>query len=144
MNEMEKAAAGLLYGAKLRSATARPARGGQGQAVRVQAHAARRARAARNILSDRLRKLVEAGILETRAASDGTAYQEYVLTIKGEGLFPVVVALRQWGERQLFAGGERHSELIEKSTGQPIPFMSPKAGNGAELAPAETEVRKLR
>ncbi|NMG66192.1 transcriptional regulator [Azoarcus indigens] len=99
---------------------------------------------ARNILSDRLRKLVEAGILETRAASDGTAYQEYVLTIKGEGLFPVVVALRQWGERQLFARGERHSELIEKSTGQPIPFMSPKAGDGAELAPAETEVRKLR
>jgi len=47
MNEMEKAAAGLLYGAKLRPATARPARGGQGQAVRVQAHAARRARAAR-------------------------------------------------------------------------------------------------
>ena len=31
---------------------------------------------ARNILSDRLRKLVEAGVLDMQAASDGTAYQE--------------------------------------------------------------------
>ncbi|MFW2778936.1 winged helix-turn-helix transcriptional regulator, partial [Acinetobacter baumannii] len=52
---------------------------------------------ARNILSDRLKKLVEAGVLEMQDASDGTAYQEYVLTTKGESLFPVIVALRQWG-----------------------------------------------
>ena len=39
---------------------------------------------ARNILSDRLRKLVDAGILATQAASDGSAYQEYVLTAKGK------------------------------------------------------------
>lgn len=52
---------------------------------------------ARSILTDRLRNLVNAGIFEVRPASDGTAYQEYVLTMKGETLFPVVVALRQWG-----------------------------------------------
>ena len=38
---------------------------------------------ARNILSDRLKKLVDAGVLELQDASDGTAYQEYVLTNKG-------------------------------------------------------------
>ncbi|MDR2328643.1 MAG: helix-turn-helix transcriptional regulator, partial [Comamonas sp.] len=48
---------------------------------------------ARNILSDRLRKLVDAGVLQTQPASDGSAYQEYALTAKGLGLFPVVVAL---------------------------------------------------
>ena len=58
---------------------------------------------ARNILSDRLRKLVEAGVLELQTASDGSSYQEYVLTRKGQSLFPVVVALRQWGEKHLFA-----------------------------------------
>lgn len=42
---------------------------------------------ARNILSDRLKKLVDAGVLEMQDASDGTAYQEYVLTTKGESLF---------------------------------------------------------
>ncbi|WP_434212060.1 winged helix-turn-helix transcriptional regulator [[Pseudomonas] boreopolis] len=99
---------------------------------------------ARNILSDRLRKLVDAGILETQAASDGTAYQEYVLTAKGESLFPVVVALRQWGERHLFARGERHSALIDRRTGKPVPPMRPQGGDGGELRPEDTQVRKLR
>ncbi|MGQ9426034.1 winged helix-turn-helix transcriptional regulator [Gilvimarinus sp. F26214L] len=98
---------------------------------------------ARNILSDRLHKLVDAGILEMQAASDGTAYQEYVLTTEGERLFPIVVALRQWGERHLFAPGERHSVLIDKRTGKPVPLMVPHDSDGAELLPLTTEVRKL-
>jgi DNA-binding HxlR family transcriptional regulator len=98
---------------------------------------------ARNILSDRLHRLVDAGILETRAASDGSAYQEYVLTAKGESLFTVVLALRQWGEAHLFARGERHSELIDKRTGKPVPLMTPKAGDGRGLQHASTEVRKV-
>ncbi|MCB5191546.1 helix-turn-helix transcriptional regulator [Methylobacillus arboreus] len=98
---------------------------------------------ARNILSDRLRRLVDAGILETQPASDGTAYQEYVLTAKGESLFPVVVALRQWGERHLFARDEHHSLLIEKKTKKPVSFMAPQANNGNPLTPGETVVKKL-
>lgn len=54
---------------------------------------------ASNILSDRLKMLVDAGVFDVVPASDGTAYQEYVLTKKGEGLFPVIVMLRQWGRR---------------------------------------------
>jgi len=98
---------------------------------------------ARNILSDRLRKLVDAGILDMQAASDGTAYQQYVLTAKGESLFPVMVALRQWGEQHLFKRGERHSVLIDKRTGKPIPLMKPTARDGGGLPPSATEVRKL-
>lgn len=99
---------------------------------------------ARNILSDRLRKLVDAGILETRAASDGTAYQEYALTPKGESLFPILVALRQWGERQLFARGEAHSTLIETRTGKPLAYMEPKDSDGNGVSSSATEVQKLR
>lgn len=98
---------------------------------------------ARNILSDRLRRLVEAGILQTRPASDGSAYQEYVLTPQGETLFPVVLALRQWGEQHLFARGERHSVLIDKRNGKPVPFMAPRARDGSVLAPGATEVKKV-
>lgn len=97
---------------------------------------------ARNILTDRLRKLVEANVLATQAASDGSAYQEYVLTAQGESLFPVVVALRQWGERHLFAPGEHHSALIDRRTGKPIPYMAPTAKNGTALAPQATHVRR--
>jgi len=98
---------------------------------------------ARNILSDRLRKLVDAGILRMQDASDGTAYQEYVLTQQGENLFPVVVALRQWGEHHLFEHGERHSVLIDLRTGKPIPRMVPQAKDGSVLLPAATKVRKV-
>ncbi|QIL83531.1 helix-turn-helix transcriptional regulator [Diaphorobacter sp. HDW4A] len=98
---------------------------------------------ARNILSDRLRKLIEAGILELQTASDGTSYQEYVLTTKGESLFPVVVALRQWGERHLFAKGERHSLLIDKRTGKPVAQMLPRSGDGVVVPAGRTEVRKV-
>src|SRR5690606_3070026 len=99
-------------------------------------------RVARNILSDRLRKLVDAGILENQAASDGTAYKEYVLTAEGESLLPIVVALRQWGEQHLFVRGERHSELVDKRTGKAIPLMAPHASDGTALPPENAEVRK--
>ena len=100
-------------------------------------------RMARNILSDRLHKLVEAGILALQPASDGSAYQEYVLTPRGEKLFPVIVALRQWGEQQLFAPGERHSRLLDVRTQRPVPFMQPVAEDGRGLAPDATVVRKI-
>ncbi|EKK5418814.1 protein YtfH [Enterobacter hormaechei] len=98
---------------------------------------------ARNILSDRLRKLVDADILRLQGASDGTAYQEYVLTDKGESLFPVVVALRQWGEQHLFSQGERHSLLVDRRTGKPVAFMAPAAQDGTALLHGDTEVQKV-
>lgn len=97
---------------------------------------------ARNILSTRLSHLVDENILATRPASDGSAYQEYVLTAKGESLFPIMVALRQWGERHLFERGERRSRLVDKATGKPLPFMCPHTRDGIELSARDTEVRK--
>ena len=98
---------------------------------------------ARNILADRLRKLVDAGILAMQGASDGTSYQEYVLTDKGERLFPIVVALRQWGEQHLFERGERHSLLIDRRTGKPVPLMAPAAQDGTALKAQDTDVQKV-
>lgn len=99
---------------------------------------------ARNILADRLRKLVDAGILAMQGASDGTSYQEYVLTDKGESLFPIVVALRQWGEQHLFKRGERHSLLIDRRTGKPVPLMAPAAQDGTALKAQDTDVQKVK
>ncbi|NED66178.1 helix-turn-helix transcriptional regulator [Streptomyces sp. SID10244] len=99
--------------------------------------------AARNILSDRLRRLVEAGILQLQPASDGSAYQEYVLTAAGQELFPLLVALRQWGERHRFEAGEAHSQLIESATRRPLPYMQPLDAAGHALASGQTVVLKL-
>lgn len=99
---------------------------------------------ARSILADRLRSLVEAGIFEVQPASDGTSYQEYVLTPKGEQLFPLVVALRQWGEQHLFGSGEARSQLVETNSGRPLRLMLPTSTDGRVLAPDATSVRKVR
>ncbi|TDY98740.1 UNVERIFIED_ORG: HxlR family transcriptional regulator [Herbaspirillum seropedicae] len=98
----------------------------------------------KNILADRLRKLVDAGILQTQAASDGTSYQEYVLTEAGLSLFPLIVALRQWGEAHLFQRGERHSVLIDAETGKRVTYMAPLSADGSYLHPARTLVRKVK
>ena len=98
----------------------------------------------KNILADRLRKLVDAGILQTQAASDGTSYQEYVLTEAGLSLFPLIVALRQWGEAHLFKRGERHSLLIDAETGKRVTYMAPLSADGSYLHPARTLVRKVK
>ena len=98
---------------------------------------------ARNILSDRLATLVEAGVMTVQPASDGTAYQEYVLTAKGESLFPVVVALRQWGEQQLFAPDEPHSQLLTADTRQPLAPMWPRNAAGEVVQSHDTFVNKL-
>ncbi|HEX8610103.1 MAG TPA: helix-turn-helix domain-containing protein [Telluria sp.] len=103
----------------------------------------RRLGVARNILADRLRVLVEQGVLAVQPAADGTAYQEYVLTAKGESLFPVIVALRQWGEQQLFAAGEAHSRLVDRQDGQALAPMLPRAADGRLLDHAGTIVNKL-
>ena len=98
---------------------------------------------AKNILSGRLSALVEQGVLTVEPASDGTSYQQYVLTPKGESLFPVVVALRQWGERHLFASGEPHLLLVEKACGKAVAPMLPHDHAGHVLKPAHTQVKKI-
>lgn len=62
--------------------------------------------ASKNILAARLRLLVAEGMLEMAAASDGSAFQEYVATQKGKALLPVIIALAEWGNDHLFDDGE--------------------------------------
>jgi DNA-binding HxlR family transcriptional regulator len=98
---------------------------------------------AKNILSDRLRTLTSHGVLVVQPASDGSAYNEYVLTERGTELFHVVVALRQWGEGNLFASDEAHSELREKGTDRLVPRLQLLDSRGQPLGPDDAYVRKV-
>lgn len=61
----------------------------------------------RAVLSERLGRLVEAGVLERRAYRDAQrARYEYRLSQKGIELYPVLMALREWGDRYLAPDGE--------------------------------------
>ena len=95
---------------------------------------------ARNILTVRLRALVEHGILKTAPASDGSAYQEYLLTPKGRGVFPVLVALRQWSEEFGDVSGIA-TLLVDRGTGRPVRKLELHAEDGRLLALGDTELR---
>ncbi|MBW9204963.1 helix-turn-helix transcriptional regulator [Mumia sp. zg.B53] len=59
---------------------------------------------ARNTLSDRLGKLVDAGVLKKEFYQDNPPRYEYVLTEMGRDFFPVLVAMLAWGDRWLDGG----------------------------------------
>lgn len=97
---------------------------------------------ARNILTDRLRRLVQRGIIERKPAPSGRRHI-YTLTPAGRDLFTVVVALRQWGERNTFTPSEEHSVLVDEY-GLPIPELQPTSSTGGPVNPDTTSVQKNR
>jgi len=92
---------------------------------------------AKNILASRLKALVEIGVFDVQPASDGSACKEYVLTDKGREIFPVVVSMRQWGERFLFEPQETRSVLLDNQTGQPLMPIDVRSSNGQKLGPSD-------
>ena len=97
---------------------------------------------AKNILADRLRLLVENGILR-RVDTGADARAHYRLTPRGEDLFTVIVGLRQWGERNAFEADEEHSVLILEETGEPLAAIDPVRANGGRIVARDTHVQKV-
>ena len=86
---------------------------------------------ARNILSDRLGRLVAGGILERTADASDKRKVVYSLTPKGEGLLPVVLALRQWGEE--WGYGKVQVVLADRRDGKPVRRIGVLAHDGRQL-----------
>ncbi|MDX1512024.1 MAG: helix-turn-helix domain-containing protein [Nitriliruptorales bacterium] len=61
---------------------------------------------ARNVLTDRLERLVAEGILEREQYEDRPPRFEYVLTRKGKALFPVMMTIEHWGDTWLVPTGD--------------------------------------
>jgi DNA-binding HxlR family transcriptional regulator len=86
---------------------------------------------ARNILSDRLGKLVAGGILRRSPDASDKRKVIYALTEKGEALLPVVLALRQWGED--WGHGSADIALADRRDGKRIRKICVQADDGREL-----------
>jgi DNA-binding HxlR family transcriptional regulator len=87
---------------------------------------------ARNILSDRLSKLVAGGILERAADPEDGRRVIYSLSAKGEGLLPVVLALRQWGEQ--WGYGRMGVVLADARDRKPVRKICVLSHDGRELS----------
>jgi len=86
---------------------------------------------ARNILSDRLAKMVAGGILKREADPSDRRRVVYSLTAKGEDLLPVVLALRQWGEE--WGHGSPSVVLADRRDGRRVRKICVQAHDGREL-----------
>ncbi len=88
---------------------------------------------ARNTLADRLRRLVEEGLLEKQLYQSEPRRYEYVLTEKGRDMFGVLAAMSRWGDRWLAGpegapitihhhacGQDTHAEVVCAVCGQPL------------------------
>ena len=96
---------------------------------------------AKNILTVRLRTLVDQGILKMAPASDGSAYQEYVPTPKGRGVFPILVALRQWSEEFDERPEQIATILVDRKNGRPVRRLELRSQDGRLLTSADTALK---
>ena len=95
---------------------------------------------ARNILSERLERLVTAGILETRRYQEHPPRDDYVLTPKGKDLLDVLLTLWRWGDRWAPPPEEMHRDLIHVDCGHSthaVPSCAHLRGSAEALEPPD-------
>jgi DNA-binding HxlR family transcriptional regulator len=104
---------------------------------------------ARNVLTARLGTLIEAGVVSKSLYQDNPDRFDYRLTEKGRDLWPVIEAMRTWGDRwaapdgpplemvHRSCGHKTHAQLVCGECGEPVAAGSFRAqpGPGARKAP---------
>jgi DNA-binding HxlR family transcriptional regulator len=100
----------------------------------------RRLGISRNVLSERLDKLVADGILERRPYQDNPVRCEYRLTDKGRDLWPVIVTLRQWGDRWLAGDGQEPAVMIHEPCGQATTAVLHCEACGEPIGPRQVRI----
>ena len=96
---------------------------------------------ARNVLATRLAKLVAEGILSRRVSEADRRKVEYKLTAKGRDLFPLIIALSQWGGKYLCRDGEEVPfAIVDKDSRRPVAPVEVRAADGRSLTPFDTAV----
>ena len=88
---------------------------------------------AKNILCDRLARLVDNGVLKKVEVGEHGSRFEYRLTEKGRDLFPVVIALRQWGDKWNPARDQAPLDLRDRETGRTIRRVDVQDADGNPL-----------
>lgn len=106
---------------------------------------------ARNVLSSRLQRLLDEGIVEKRIYSERPERYEYFLTEKGLDLWPVMIALISWGDRHVAGetgpsvaivhkecGGDVNDRRICERCGEQLEVRDARAVRLRDTAPAAT------
>jgi DNA-binding HxlR family transcriptional regulator len=89
---------------------------------------------ARNVLTARLERLTALDIIERFPLPDKPGISGYRLTRKGEELYPVLVVLKQWGDKWLAPGGKPHISLVDEAYREAVEPVSIIAQSGERLS----------
>jgi DNA-binding HxlR family transcriptional regulator len=88
---------------------------------------------AKNILTDRLNKLVANGIMMREEVGVRGQRQEYVLTERGEALFPILMAMQQWGDKWIYGQDDAPVEMYDIRTGEQLAPIQVANESGEEV-----------
>ena len=93
---------------------------------------------ARNVLSVRLKKLVQAGVLER---SEDHGHPEYRLTEKGLALQPVMIAMTHWGDTYMPHPQGKRLTFVDRKDGKAIKPIGVYAADGRRLKPKDIRAK---
>jgi DNA-binding HxlR family transcriptional regulator len=99
----------------------------------------------RNVLTERLGRLVDEGIMEKVPYQERPLRHEYRLTEKGVGLYPVIVSILEWGNRWLdWEGDGPPVQLVDRTTGEVVEPVLVDSRTGEPLDPRSTRAVYVR
>jgi DNA-binding HxlR family transcriptional regulator len=112
---------------------------------------------ARTTLTDRLRRLVDEGLMERRAYQSEPVRYEYVLTEKGADFWPVLLAMGRWGDKWLAGeagppvtvhhtrcGHDTEAAVVCGACGEPMPIEESRLRMGPGYPPHLAERPDVR
>jgi DNA-binding HxlR family transcriptional regulator/peroxiredoxin len=100
----------------------------------------------KKILTQRLGALVEHGIVRRSLYSEHPPRFDYLLTEKGRGLLPVLIALQNWGQQHVLGDGSLtaagtidslEARRVQRLAGQNIPRLALGSPHGATADPVD-------
>ena len=98
----------------------------------------------RHLLTTRLKKLVAGGVLARQPIADGGKRQEYVLTPMGQDFYTTVVALRQWGDRWLFAPRPHPADMVDAVDGSVLAPLEVRSSKGRRVEPNDIRLKPTK
>lgn len=93
-----------------------------------------------NILSTRLKKFVDAGVMTRVPLPEHAGRYEYVLTDKGRDFFPAYLALKKWGDDWLAEPAGPQVVFRDRTTGRPIEYPELRTSGGKRLRLEDVEI----
>src|SRR5436853_1326219 len=93
-----------------------------------------------NILSARLKKFVEAGVMTRVPLPEHAGRYEYVLTEKGRDFFPAYLALKKWGDDWLAEPEGPQVVFKDRTSGRPVEYPPLLSARGEPLQLEDIEI----